>query len=104
MARKRSHQTRLVMQALLDAPTHETYGLEVARASGLPAGTVYGILRRLEDESLLVSRWEELDPSSEGRPPRLYYQLNGEGRTIAQRETAGARQALRLMSPGWARA
>jgi PadR family transcriptional regulator, regulatory protein PadR len=99
--RKRSHQAKLILQVLLDAPADEAYGLEVVRASGVPAGTAYAILRRLEDEGLLDGRWEQITPQDEGRPPRRYYQLNGEGRRVAHRETAANRQALRLLIPGW---
>ena len=101
MAWSYSHQTKLILQALLDAPAEETYGLEVVRASGVGAGTAYAILRRLEDEGLLDARWEELDASASGRPPRRYYRLNSHGRPIAQRETAEDRRALRMLSPGW---
>lgn len=101
MARKRSHETKLVLQMLLDAPTDETYGLRVVRATGLPAGSAYAILRRLEDEGLLDSRWEELDRAEAGRPPRRYYRLSGEGRRVAHRETAAERRALRFLAPGW---
>ncbi|HTA12711.1 MAG TPA: helix-turn-helix transcriptional regulator [Solirubrobacteraceae bacterium] len=101
MARKRSHQTKLILQVLLDAPNDEVYGLRVVRASGVPAGTTYAILRRLEDEGLLDGRWEQISPEDEGRPPRRYYKLNGEGRPIAHRETAEQRRALRLLAPGW---
>ena len=101
MARKRSHQTKLILQVLLDSPADEVYGLEVVRASGVPAGTSYAILRRLEDEGLLEGRWEQISPEEEGRPPRRYYRLNGEGRKVAHRETADDRRALRLLAPGW---
>ncbi|MFI4977485.1 MAG: PadR family transcriptional regulator [Solirubrobacterales bacterium] len=101
MARKRSHQTKLILQVLLDAPADEAYGLEIVRASGVPAGTSYAILRRLEDEGLLDGRWEQMNPSDEGRPPRRYYRLNSEGRRVAQRETSSSRRALRLLAPGW---
>ncbi|MGO9322670.1 MAG: PadR family transcriptional regulator [Solirubrobacteraceae bacterium] len=101
MARKRSHQTKLILQVLLDAPDDEAYGLEVVRTSGVPAGTAYAILRRLEDEGLLDGRWEQISPDAEGRPLRRYYRLNGEGRRVARTETAEQRQALRLLAPGW---
>lgn len=101
MVRKRSHQTKLIFQILLDAPADEVYGLEVVRASGVPAGTSYAILRRLEDEGLLEGRWEVIDAADEGRPPRRYYRLNGEGRRVARRETVEDQQALRLLAPGW---
>jgi PadR family transcriptional regulator PadR len=101
MARSRSHQTKLVFQAFLDAPTDEAYGLQIVRASGLAAGTAYAILRRLEDEGLLEGRWEEIDATSQGRPPRRYYRLTAEGRRVAHHETADGRNALRLLSHGW---
>jgi PadR family transcriptional regulator, regulatory protein PadR len=101
MARKRSHETKLVLQILLDAPTDETYGLQVVRATGLAAGSAYAILRRLEDDGLLDSRWETLDSSEAGRPPRRYYHLNAAGRRVAHQETAAQRTALRSLAPGW---
>jgi len=104
MARRISHETKLVLQMLLDAPGDETYGLEVVRATGLPTGSAYAILRRLEDQGLLASRWEDLDPSAAGRPPRRYYRLSGEGGRVAQQETAQERAALRLLAPGWSTA
>lgn len=102
MVRKRSHETKLVFQMLLDAPSEDIYGLEVVRATGLKAGSAYAILRRLEAEGLLESQWEQLDSSEAGRPPRRYYRLNAQGRPVAQRETASERAALRLLAPGWA--
>ena len=51
--------------------------------TGVPGGTVYPALRRLEDEGYLTSEWEE--PSiaqSEPRPPRKYYELTREGREL----------------------
>ncbi len=101
MARKRSHETKLVLQMLLDAPAEETYGLQVVRATGLPAGSAYAILSRLEKDGLLSSRWEALDGADAGRPPRRYYRLSGSGRRVAQDETARERDALRLLAPGW---
>jgi len=101
MVRRRSHEARLIFQMLLDAPTEEAYGLQVVRATGLPAGSAYAILRRLEGEGLLDSRWEELDRAEAGRPPRRYYRLNGDGHRVAQRETAQQHAALRALAPGW---
>src|SRR3954468_19009420 len=101
MARKRSHETKLVLQVLLDAPADETYGLEVSHVTGLSPGSTYAILRRLHDEGLLDAWWEDIDPAKERRPPRFLYRLNGEGRRIAYKETATERDALRSLVPGW---
>ncbi len=103
MARKKSHEAKRVLQTLLDAPGDETYGLEVVKASGVPAGSAYAILRRLEDEGLLEARWEDIDDAA-GRPPRRYYRLNALGRRVANRETVDEAPALRMLVPGWGRA
>ncbi len=101
MARKRSHQAKLILQAFREAPSDEIYGLQVVRASGVPAGTAYAILRRLEDEGLLDGRWEQISTEDEGRPPRYYYSLNGAGERVAREETASDEKAFRLLVPGW---
>ena len=56
------------------------YGFDIIEACGLPSGTVYPILRRLEDAGMLRSRWEGVRTArDEQRPPRRYYQLTGSG-------------------------
>src|SRR5687767_2380906 len=96
-----SHQTALLFQVFLDAPGQETWGFALARASGLPSGTIYPILRRLEDARLVTSRWEDIDESGEGRRRRRYYRLTGDGQRVAREVTAPKRAALRSLSPGW---
>jgi DNA-binding PadR family transcriptional regulator len=49
--------------------------------TGLPSGTVYPALRRLEQQGLIKSRWEqERAASVEQRPPRRYYALTHQGK------------------------
>ena len=56
------------------------YGFDIMDASGLASGTVYPILRRLEDAGMLRSRWEATASAhDEQRPPRRYYQITGAG-------------------------
>lgn len=71
--------TQLVLRALLEEPGRERYGLEVCRLVELPTGTVHPILARLEGAGWLVSRWEEVDASEQGRPRRRYYRLTEDG-------------------------
>ena len=71
--------TQLVLQAFLDDPAREMYGVEIGAAAGLPSGTVHPILARLEGLRWLQSRWEEIDPRVEGRPARRYYRLTANG-------------------------
>ena len=56
------------------------YGFDVMDATGLPDGTVYPILRRLESKGALKGRWEsEEEARADGRPKRRYYLLTPEG-------------------------
>ena len=59
------------------------YGFEIMDVTGLPSGTVYPALRRLEAFGHVVSSWEEdFAPTKEGRPARRYYTLSGEGEAV----------------------
>ena len=72
-----THPTALVLCAV--ARGHR-YGFDVIDATGLQSGTVYPILRRLEDAGMLRARWEPVQEArGEKRPPRRYYQLTGAG-------------------------
>ncbi|MGH7502056.1 MAG: PadR family transcriptional regulator [Longimicrobiales bacterium] len=56
------------------------YGFEIIDVTGLRAGTVYPILRRLEEDRLVKSSWERVARARlEGRPPRRNYRLTNAG-------------------------
>ena len=82
--------TQLVLRALLVDADREQYGGELGAAAGLPSGTIHPILARLEGVGWLESRWEDVDPSVAGRPPRRYYRLTGVGISHAQAALARA--------------
>jgi PadR family transcriptional regulator, regulatory protein PadR len=82
--------TQRVLEALLDDPQRELYGLEIGEAAGLRSGTVHPILARLEGYGWLSSRWEDVDASAEGRPARRYYVLTPAGVQAAQAALARA--------------
>lgn len=84
--------TQLVLRALLADPTAELYGTEIADAAGLRSGTVHPILARLESAGWVESRWEDVDPTSAGRPARRYYHLTGAGADDAQTQLALVRR------------
>jgi DNA-binding PadR family transcriptional regulator len=51
-------------------------------ATGLPSGTVYPALRRLERDGLIKSEWErDKDAHAEQRPARKNYTLSQSGKT-----------------------
>ena len=87
-------QVRLVLDLLLTEPGTARFGLEIVDGTGLPPGTVYPILARLEHSGWLTSRWEEVDPHAAGRPRRRYYLLTATGVAEA-RAAAAARPAPR---------
>lgn len=65
------------------------YGFDIMDVTGLPSGTVYPALRRLEQSGLVTSSWEDaLIAQGEQRPPRRYYVLTGEGELARQQATA----------------
>ena len=58
-----------------------TYGFDIVDVTGMPGGTVYPALRRLEDAGFLSSRWEkERVAHAELRPRRRYYEVTRAGR------------------------
>jgi DNA-binding PadR family transcriptional regulator len=85
-----------VLQALLQGHHH---GFDVMDATGLPSGTVYPILRRLDALGYVRSRWEKPgEARREQRPPRRYYELTGAGRALAREATTRYR-AVRDVLP-----
>jgi PadR family transcriptional regulator, regulatory protein PadR len=84
-------QTQLVIRAMLAEPAVEHYGLQLCGETGLPSGTIYPIVARLEQLGWVVSTWE--DPVlhiAEGRPRRRYYRLTDEGAAQARAALARA--------------
>ncbi len=56
--------------------------------TGLPSGTVYPALRRLERDGFVDSKWEsELEATAKQRPARRYYEVNQAGLAAAQAVT-----------------
>jgi PadR family transcriptional regulator PadR len=76
-ARRPSVQTVAVLTAFAAEPIVWRYGYELGQQVGLKAGSLYPILMRLSDRSLLEATWESDSPA--GRPPRHLYRLTGAG-------------------------
>jgi DNA-binding PadR family transcriptional regulator len=78
---KLSHSAALILRAI---ECGYRYGFDVMEVTGLPSGTVYPALRRLERDALITARWEEETVAfAEQRPARRYYRV-----------TSGGKQAL----------
>jgi PadR family transcriptional regulator, regulatory protein PadR len=76
----------LVLLAILDRSLEPLYGYQIAKsiesawAEGVPVkqGTLYPVLRSMEEHGLLESR---VEPSVSG-PPRKYYSITDRGRAV----------------------
>src|SRR6187402_2719152 len=84
--------------AVLDAVARRIrHGFDIMDATGLPSGTVYPILGRLERDGYVRSRWEaQTTASREKRPPRRYYEVTAAGakalaRSVEHYRTLGGR-------------
>jgi PadR family transcriptional regulator PadR len=93
-----TYPTALVLQALANGHHH---GFDIMDATGLPSGTVYPILRRLDREGLLTSAWEKAATAQrEQRPPRRYYDITPAGDEML----AGAAERFRALDQAVTRA
>ena len=68
-------------------------------ASGLPSGTVYPALRRMEAWGHVSSEWEDEEAAhAQGRPRRRLYTLSDTGLALAARAGERLEGAGRLLS------
>jgi PadR family transcriptional regulator, regulatory protein PadR len=75
---KISHTSALILQTL---SAGYIYGFDIMEVTGLPSGTIYPALRRLEDEALIRGSWEESRSAfSNDRPRRRYYRMTKQGK------------------------
>jgi PadR family transcriptional regulator, regulatory protein PadR len=53
------------------------HGFDIIDGTGLPGGTVYPALSRLERDGFVSSAWEDVQIArAERRPPRRYYRVS----------------------------
>jgi PadR family transcriptional regulator PadR len=72
-----SHTSAMILQAI---GAGHIYGYTVMEVTGLPSGTVYPALRRMERDQLIRSQWERQSVAdAEQRPARKYYRLTRAG-------------------------
>ncbi|HUA98409.1 MAG TPA: helix-turn-helix transcriptional regulator [Terracidiphilus sp.] len=79
---KLSHTAAMILQAV---DCGFVYGFSIMEMTGLPSGTVYPAMRRLERELLISSRWESQSiADAEQRPARKYYKLTSRGKATLE--------------------
>jgi PadR family transcriptional regulator PadR len=93
-----STQTLLLLESLLQGPAEWRYGYDLSRETGLKSGTLYPLLMRLAEKSLLATRWEEA--AVPGRPPRHMYRLTALGQQWARAAVPSAHKG-RALKPAY---
>jgi DNA-binding PadR family transcriptional regulator len=79
---KLSHTAAMILQTI---HVGHIYGFSVMDVTGLPSGTVYPAMRRLERDGLILSKWEQQSiADAEMRPPRKYYRITRTGRSALE--------------------
>ncbi len=74
---KLSHTAAMILRAI---GAGHVYGLRVMEVTGLPSGSVYPAMRRLERDGLIRSHWERQSlADAEQGPVRKYYRLTRAG-------------------------
>lgn len=90
-----SYSAAVILQAVASG---YRYGFDVMDVTGLPSGTVYPALRRMEQAGMVVSKWEGEDEAQlEGRPARKYYELTAPGREALAEAVGRYRRLERLL-------
>jgi PadR family transcriptional regulator, regulatory protein PadR len=76
-----SHSAALILKAL---SLGYRFGFDIMDVTGLPSGTVYPALRRLERDKLVHSSWEpDSEAAANQRPARRYYEITQTGKAAA---------------------
>jgi DNA-binding PadR family transcriptional regulator len=84
----------LVLQAIRRG---HCYGFDLMRLTGLPSGTMYPLLRRLEASGLVQSRWEaKAEAYEDGRPRRREYGLTAAGESALAEALPRMRERQRV--------
>jgi DNA-binding PadR family transcriptional regulator len=77
---KLSHTSGLILHTISRG---YRYGFDIMDVTGLPSGTVYPALRRLERQAWVQSSWED-EQSAPQRPARKYYRLTRLGKSALE--------------------
>lgn len=95
--RQPSRATRATL-LILAANDDGLHGYDITRHTGVPPGTLYPMLARLEAQGLMTAKWT---PAVEGgRPPRHVYRLTAAGVAVVRQLRADAAVTLPLRTLG----
>lgn len=77
-----TYASGIVLEAIAQGAS---YGFQIIDETGLPSGTVYPALRRLESAGLIRSVWDSAKEEISGGPARKHYRLTVAGRAHQNR-------------------
>jgi PadR family transcriptional regulator len=98
-----TRQLLSVLEAFLEDPASDLYGLEIMESAHVSSGTLYPILHRLAEEGWIVRTRDA--PSDRGGPGRRMYRLTPTGRLRAievldERGLLSRRLKTKVFKPG----
>jgi PadR family transcriptional regulator, regulatory protein PadR len=101
MAKTLSVAALTVLHAVGSGTAH---GFDIIDTTGLPGGTVYPSLTRMERDGLVESEWEDsAEARAEKRPARRYYRITREGVRVLNEALARVHALAPLRAPRQAR-
>ena len=77
------------LECIVSISGEEASGAAISRITGLPSGTLYPILLRLESAGWVSSKWEKGEPAELGRPRRRFYRVTAKGAAHAKEAASG---------------
>lgn len=83
-----------ILATFTRAPAKRRYGMELMKLTELPSGSLYPVLRRLEQDGWLTSEREVMNPDAKGRPSRRYYTMVPERVQDARAAVKAAKKQL----------
>jgi hypothetical protein len=98
--RRTAEPQRAILSALLVDAAAWHYGLRLAQAAKLPAGTIYSTLAAMEVAGWLESRWDPAARDGGPGPRRRVYRMTGSGQQVAM-ASAEPMAAAGGERPGW---
>lgn len=94
-----SPQTLQVLAEFTERPVAWRYGYELSQVTGLKSGSLYPILMRLAEYSLLETKWVTTE---EGVPPRHTYRLTQKGLEMVRAALVERRSRRKMRRPSLA--
>lgn len=94
MPRRPGYATLAILKAISNGYRH---GFDIIDVTGLPGGTVYPALGKLEADGHVRSTWEDPQIAQQDkRPPRRYYELRKAGERLLEESLREFRELERL--------